>query len=84
MCKKNGKSMDHLLLASAILSAFLSHLGMSSVIPKRVVDLYDCRWSSSSRPRSVAVWKMVPMCLIWCLWREMNYRNFDNKERTLG
>jgi hypothetical protein len=25
---------------------------------------------------------MVPSCLIWCLWRERNDRNFEDKERT--
>jgi hypothetical protein len=28
------------------------------------------------------VWKMVPSCLMWCLWREQNDRNFEDKERT--
>jgi hypothetical protein len=30
----------------------------------------------------LAVWKMVH-CLLWCLWREHNDRNFENCERTL-
>jgi hypothetical protein len=25
---------------------------------------------------------MVPSCLMWCLWRERNGRNFKNKDRT--
>jgi hypothetical protein len=33
--------------------------------------------------RSVVTWKMVPLCLMWCIWRERNNRNFDNLERTL-
>ena len=32
-------------------------------------------------PRSV-VWKMVPTCLLWCLWRERNDRIFEDRERT--
>jgi hypothetical protein len=24
------------------------------------------------------MWKMVPLCLLWCLWRERNYRNFED------
>jgi hypothetical protein len=55
MCKRNGESVDHLLLhcdvASAIWSAFFSRFGLSWVMPRRVVDLYDCWWSSG-RPRS--------------------------------
>jgi nitrogen fixation-related uncharacterized protein len=32
---------------------------------------------------SVAVWKMTPICLFWCLWRERNNRSFDDLERSL-
>jgi hypothetical protein len=28
------------------------------------------------------VWKMVHSCLMWCLWKEQNDRNFEDKERT--
>jgi hypothetical protein len=29
------------------------------------------------------VWKMVPSCLLWCLWMERNDKNFEDHERTL-
>jgi hypothetical protein len=29
------------------------------------------------------VWKMVHSCLMSCLWRERNDRNFEDQERTL-
>lgn len=32
---------------------------------------------------SVAVWKMTPICLFWCLWREMNNKSFKDLESTL-
>jgi hypothetical protein len=86
MCKSNGESVDHLLLhcdvASHHLEQFFQSFWVVLVMPRRVVDLYDCWWSSG-RPRSAAVWKMVPTCLFWCLWREMNDRNFEDRERSL-
>jgi hypothetical protein len=73
MCKKTGESVDHLLLHCDVAFAFWSSLfscfGMSWVMPKRVVDLLACWWSSG-RPRSAAVWKMTHICLFWCLCRE--------------
>ena len=33
--------------------------------------------------RNPVVWKMVPSSLFWCLWREMNDRIFEDRERTL-
>jgi hypothetical protein len=29
------------------------------------------------------VWKMVPSCLMWCLWREQNDRNFEDQEKSI-
>jgi hypothetical protein len=38
---------------------------------------------TTSNTRSAVVWKMVLSCLLWCLWREMNDRGFEDCERTL-
>jgi hypothetical protein len=32
---------------------------------------------------SDVVWKMVPIFLLWCLWRERNNRSFEDLESTL-
>jgi hypothetical protein len=85
MCKRYGKSVDHLLLycdmAYAIWIAFFSRGGLSWVMPRRVVDLYACWWTFG-RPQSSVAWNMVHTCFIWCLWREMNYKSFEDWERT--
>jgi hypothetical protein len=85
MCQRNGETVDHLLLhcdvASAMCSALFSHFGMSKVMPRRVIDLFACWWSSK-KLRSAAVWKMVPTCLLWCLWREKNNKSFEGLGRS--
>jgi hypothetical protein len=85
MCKMNGESVDHLLLhckvARALWNAIFSRFSLSWVMPLRVVDLFACWWTGG-RSRSAAVWKMVPCCLLWCLWNERNDRQFEDKERT--
>jgi hypothetical protein len=85
MCKMNGESVDHLLLhcevARALWNAIFSRFSLSWVMPLRVVDLFACWWTGG-RSRSAVVWKMVLCCLMWCLWRERNDRQFEDKERT--
>jgi hypothetical protein len=77
--------MDHLLLhceATCVLwNTIFSRFGLSWVKPLRVIDLFACWWTGS-RSQSAVVWKMVPSCLMWCLWRERNDRNFEDKERS--
>jgi len=62
MCKRNGKSVNNLLLhcevASALWNVFFSKFGLSWIMPRRVVDLYAR--------------------LLWCLWRERNDKSFEN------
>jgi hypothetical protein len=85
MCKMNGEIVDHLLLhcdvARVLWNAIFSHFSLSWVMPLRVVDLFTCWWTGG-HPQNVVVWKMVPSCLMWCLWRERNHRNFKDKEMT--
>lgn len=65
LCKKIGESMDHILLHSDVAFALWSILfgcfGMSWVMPRRVVDLLACWWSSR-RLMSATAWKMMPIC----------------------
>jgi len=79
------KSVDHLPLhcdAYAIWIAFFNRFGLSWVMHTHTVDQYACWWTTGST-RSGVVWKMMYTCLLWCLRREMNYRSFKDRERTL-
>jgi nitrogen fixation-related uncharacterized protein len=51
-------------------------------MPRRVIDLFACWWPSG-RPMSAAIWKMVSICLFWCLWKERKNRCFEDLERAL-
>lgn len=31
----------------------------------------------------VAMWKLVPICITWCLWWEQNDQVFEDKECSL-
>jgi hypothetical protein len=85
MCKRSRESVDHLLLhcdvAYAMWSAIFSRFGLSWVMPLRVLDLFACWWTAG-RLRSAVIWKMVPTCILWCVWKERNDRCFEDMERS--
>jgi hypothetical protein len=31
---------------------------------------------------SAVVWKMIPLCLVWCIWKERNVRCFEDSSRS--
>jgi hypothetical protein len=84
MFKMNGETVDHLLhceIACILWNAIFSRFSLSWIMPLRMVDLFACWWRGGCS-RGAVVWKMVHSCLMWCLWREQNDRNFEDKEIT--
>ena len=57
--------------------------GVQWVMPPTVLDLFSGWTGSLGRGRNLVVWRLVPHCVIWCLWRERNDRRFEYKERTI-
>jgi hypothetical protein len=51
-------------------------------MPSNVVGLFAC-WCLGGHSQGVIAWKMVPLCLVWCLWLERNKRCFEDSKRSL-
>ncbi|KAG7955905.1 hypothetical protein I3843_11G097600 [Carya illinoinensis] len=89
MCKRSVESADHLLLhcevSRALWDEVFAKLGIAWVMPKIVVNLLAC-WKGVQRNHQiVAVWKMVPLCLMCCIWNERNGCCFDKENaRWMG
>jgi hypothetical protein len=87
MCKSSGESVNHLLVhcpvAWELWSMVLVIFGKNWVMPRDVVDLLSCWKGIRSNSEAGKIWKMVPHCLMWCLWQERNDRTFNEKERTI-
>lgn len=73
--------MDHLLLRCDVYKAlwdeFFPKLGIAWVMmPKRVVRLL-ARWRGIQGNRQIVIiWKIVPPCLMWCIWNEPQWALF--------
>lgn len=48
-----------------------------------VVELLASRTNLGGIPQIKVVWKMVPICILWCVWQECNDRTFEDKEHPL-
>jgi hypothetical protein len=87
LCERDGKFMNYLLLhcdvASILWNNIFTCFGMSWVMPRSIIDLFVCRWKFE-RPRSGAIWKMVPICIFVCVWNEINLRCFEDVESFIN
>ncbi|KAG2709629.1 hypothetical protein I3760_05G248700 [Carya illinoinensis] len=86
MCKKDGESVNHLLLhcetARALWCVVFRRVGLNWVMPKSVLELLASWAMPGGNLHVKAMWKMVPICIMWCIWQERNERTFEDKERT--
>ncbi len=87
MCKRSGESVDHLFLhcsvAMELWSLVFGIFGVHWVMPRTVLDLF-CNWiGQRGRHSYILIWKMIPHCLVWCLWTECNSRHFEDAERSI-
>jgi hypothetical protein len=87
LCKADGESVNHLLLncpvARDLWNLVCSLFGVSWVMPRGVVDLLFC-WNGRLGSREAGnIWKMIPHCLMWCLWCERNTRTFNGEETSI-
>jgi len=84
MCKKHGESVDHFLLhcdvAWVVWSFFYSLLRVEWVMPSSVLDLLSGWGTLLGHGPTNHIWKQVPLCVLWGLWRERNFRLFEDVE----
>uniref|UniRef100_A0A2N9FAH5 Uncharacterized protein n=1 Tax=Fagus sylvatica TaxID=28930 RepID=A0A2N9FAH5_FAGSY len=50
---------------------------------RSVADLLTCWKGSLGNSEAGKVWKMIPHCIMWCLWRERNDRTFNGVEKSI-
>ncbi len=87
MCKSNGESVNHLLLhcplAQERWNLIFTLFGTSWVMPRVVEELFACWTNTMGNSESGTIWRAVPDCLMWCLWRERNSRTFSGEENSV-
>ena len=87
MCKSSGKSVNHLLMhcpiAQELWNMVLILFGLFWVMPQDVIDLLNCWNGNRGKSEAGKIWKMIPQCLMWCLWRERNDRTFNGVEKSI-
>jgi hypothetical protein len=87
MCKADGESVNHLLLhcpvARDLWNMIFSLFGISWVMPRGVVDLISCWNGCIGRHEAGKIWRVIPHCIMWCLWCERNARTFNGEEVSI-
>ncbi|XP_065620529.1 uncharacterized protein LOC136063704 [Quercus suber] len=85
MCRSNGETVNHLLLhcekAYLLWSLVFRTFGISWVLPRSVADTLFGWWNWFGK-HSSSIWNLAPLCLMWCIWRERNWRTFEDTDKS--
>jgi len=52
-------------------------------MPRMVLELLTSWGTSVGYGRAKEVWRLAPLCLLWCIWRERNSRLFEDVETLM-
>ena len=55
--------------------------GISWVLPRTVADTLFGWWNWFGK-HSSSIWNLVPLWLMWCIWRERNWRTFEGMKSS--
>ncbi len=87
MCKASGESVGHLLLhypyAKEIWDMVFALFGIQWVMPRSVLVLFECWQGNLGGHQNIVLWRAVPHCVMWCLWRERIMRTFEGCETSV-
>lgn len=86
-CRNNREFVEHFKLYCAVVRSLWKDLfgivGLAWVMPKRFANLLESWKRLYSSPKIAAVWQFTPICLVLCIWRKINDKNFVYHEQTM-
>ena len=56
--------------------------GVQWVMPRRVIDLFTRGQGRLGQLLNSAIWRAIPHCLMWCIWRKHNAWTFERCEQS--
>lgn len=72
MCKRSGESVDLLLLYCPIACEMWTMVrclfGLQWVVPLRFTNMFAAWQGAFGRHHNIAFRRVVPPCIMWCLW----------------
>ena len=80
MCKCNSL---HCSVALELWDMVFGLFGVCWVMPMSVVGLFAFWQGRFGRHCNGDIWKVVPHCLMWCIWKERNNRCFEDNECSM-
>ena len=85
LCRCNEETVDHLLIhckfAQVLWSEVFLMFGLQWVMPRTVVSFLFA-WGNFLGLHYSSVWNMVPACLMWLIWKELNTYIFEDVEKS--
>ena len=87
LCCKEVESVDHILShynkTRAVWHLLFSLFVVFWVLPSSVKETLTSWHRSFVGRKGKKVWRAVPLCLFWTIWKEMNSKVFENNKHFI-
>ncbi|KAI8534893.1 hypothetical protein RHMOL_Rhmol10G0132200 [Rhododendron molle] len=87
MRKRDAETVDHLLIhcpvAWELWSVVFSWFGLRWAMSRNVMELLIAWNGARVGKRRKCAWAMIPLSLMWTIWRERNWTCFEGIEKPL-
>jgi hypothetical protein len=87
MCKTCDEFINHLFLhcmvATELWNTILQLFGVVWVMPRSVKEMLGSWRGQGGNRLLMPIWRIAPLCLMWCLWKERNACSFEDCETDL-
>ena len=67
-------------VATELWNVFLQLFGVNWVMLRKVSDCLECWRGQLGNRHAMHIWRLIPLCVMWCLWRDQNACNFEDCE----
>ena len=85
MCYHCEETVDHLLLhyemANQLWNFVFITFGLSWVISRSIPDLLFGWWNWLGK-HSSQIWNLIPLYILWCIWKEQNGKTFEDLDSS--
>ncbi|KAG5632654.1 hypothetical protein H5410_004371 [Solanum commersonii] len=77
--ENNSYLFIHCPVTGQLWQLFLNMVGIRWSMPATSVDLLKCWNQNDGAISQKNWWKLVPSCIWWTIWKERNYRDFEDE-----
>lgn len=78
-----GNLFLHCRITDQLWKIFINLRGIQWTMPSKIVDTLHSWEEAGIGAKNRSIWRSIPACIWWTVWKKRNARSFEDKSRTV-